>query len=32
MWIQAAGEREATIDTVVRALAARKTHPDAAES
>ena len=32
MWIQAAGEREATIGTVVRALAARKTHPDAAES
>ena len=31
MWIQAAGERETTIDTVIRALGARETHPDAAD-
>jgi tRNA dimethylallyltransferase len=31
MWIHAAGERETTVDTVVRALAAREVHPDAAD-
>jgi tRNA dimethylallyltransferase len=31
MWIQAAGERESTLETVVRALAAREIRPDAAK-